>query len=203
MGEQERNTDDIQKLSKEPLAAIEQAAHQLMSEGELDTDRGADFARTFGDLLYRGRGVAPSDLDPGDPYRQAYSRVVVECGMLGGYNTTNLEKLRAMVCKKGDLDVLDASDLTLPEFVKILDGEQPDPPKPTASTAGQDDNAWLSVGSLLEKFEVPESKKNLLEKKLERFRGRNFEKWQEVENPPRTNRDISISQVPSSTSCLT
>ena len=159
MGEQERNTDDIQKLSKEPLAAIEQAAHQLMSEGELDTDRGAGFARTFGDLLYRGRGVAPSDLDPGDPYRQAYSRVVVECGMLGGYNTTNLEKLRAMVCKKGDLDVLDASDLTLPEFVKILDGEQPDPPKPTASTAGQDDNAWLSVGSLLEKFEVPESKK--------------------------------------------
>ena len=55
--------------------------------------------------------------------------------------------------------------------------------KPTASTAGQDDNAWLSIGSLLKKFEVPESRKKALEKRLERFRGRNFEKWQEVENP--------------------
>lgn len=73
-------------------------------------------AKVFSDLL-AGQGVS-SDRDDDD--RKAYSYISITCDEMGGNRKESLLKLRARVCKQHDLDVSQASRLSLPEFVRLL-----------------------------------------------------------------------------------
>jgi hypothetical protein len=73
-------------------------------------------ANVFSDLL-GGRGVSSNR---NDDFRKAFSFIVIACDEIGGDRKQSLLKLRARVCRYHELDVSEASDLKLPDFVKLL-----------------------------------------------------------------------------------
>jgi pyrimidine deaminase RibD-like protein len=78
-------------------------------------------AKTFADVL---AGQAVSTADPSNEYRRAFNQLILCCDEIGGERTAALLRLRATVCRHHKLDVCHASELPLPEFVRLIEEAQ-------------------------------------------------------------------------------